>query len=342
VNILVDIIHPAHVHFFRNAINIWAQKGHNITITARQKDVTLQLLNNFNLEHTCLSKVGKGLTGLGIELITRDLKLWNFCRKAKPDILTGISGIFIAHVGKMLNKPSIVWDDTEHQSKAHKLTWPLATRIMSPDCYLKKPVKKQTFYPGCHELAYLTPEYFKPDINLVKQAGINTDKPYCVIRLISWGAHHDVGQHGFDHKQIIQFLEKLSNHAQPYLSVEGNCPPQLQKYQLNIPVHLIHHALAFASLVVGEGSTMISEAACLGTPAIYVNTLKLGYINMLEKYGLIKQSTNMNNITEYCMNILAYPQTKQNALSARNKLLKDKTNVTELIVKTIINCSSAK
>ena len=335
MRILVDIIHPAHVHFFRNAINIWRQNGHEVAVTARQKDVTIALLENYKLEHMTLSKVGSGLSGLLCELIYRDIKLWKFCRKFKPDVLTGISGVFISHVGKLIGKPSVVWDDTEHQSKAHRITWPVATQIQSPDCYLKEPIAKQHLYKGFHELAYLRPEYFTPDKEIVSAVGINVDRPYCLVRLVSWGAHHDVGQSGFDAAKMIDFLEQLAKYAKPYLSVEGQCPPELEKYQLSVPVHQIHHVMAFARLVVGEGATMISEAAVLGTPAVYINTLGLGYINMLEEYGILKQTIKTDEALEYCLDFLRDENTQAKCERIRQKILNDKIDVTKYIVEIV-------
>ena len=43
--VLVDITHPAHVHFFRNAIDLWKDQGWQVLITARDKDICLQLLD---------------------------------------------------------------------------------------------------------------------------------------------------------------------------------------------------------------------------------------------------------------------------------------------------------
>ena len=43
-----------------------------------------------------------------------------------------------------------------------------------------------------------------------------------------------------------------------------------------------------SELYIGEGGTMASEAAVLGIPSIFVNSLELGYLNELEKkYGLV-------------------------------------------------------
>ena len=47
MNILIDIIHPAHVHFFRHAISEFEKRGHKVAVTARQKDVTIELLAVF-------------------------------------------------------------------------------------------------------------------------------------------------------------------------------------------------------------------------------------------------------------------------------------------------------
>ena len=51
MKILFDIGHPAHVHLFRNAVNILEKKGHELKITARDKDIALDLLNNYGFSY---------------------------------------------------------------------------------------------------------------------------------------------------------------------------------------------------------------------------------------------------------------------------------------------------
>jgi len=335
MNIVIDIIHPAHVHFFRHAISELQKRGHNVAVTARQKDVTIELLQNLGIPFTVLSKVGKGRVGLAWELITRDIRLWKFCRRFKPDVLTGISGMFVAHVGTLLRKPSIVWDDSEHQKLAHTITWPFATEIHNPDSYYTPPGKKQHFYPGCHDLAYLHPNRFTPSAEIVKELGINPDQRYCIIRFVSWGAHHDVGQHGFAENKKLHFINAITEYARPYITSEGVLPPELAEYQLRIPVHQFHHVLAFASLCVTEGATVASEAAVLGTPAVYVNTLKAGCIDMFAEYGLLKQTTDTQQALDLSLAYLKDEQTKEKCQAARRKFLADKIDVTDYIVKTI-------
>ena len=45
LRIAVDITHPAHFHFFKNSIQAWQDRGHDVLILSRDKDLTLQLLD---------------------------------------------------------------------------------------------------------------------------------------------------------------------------------------------------------------------------------------------------------------------------------------------------------
>jgi len=334
MRILIEVTHPAHVHFFRNAIEEFGKRGHTVAVTARQKDITVQLLENYNIPYTLLSKMGVGRFGLIKELIIRDFRLWNFCRQFKPDILTGISAVFAAHVGFVRRRPVVIWDDTEHAG-AHKLADPFARVICTPDCYKKSLGKKQRRYAGCHELAYLHPKRFKPDIEIVRSFGVNPEEKYCIVRFVSWQAHHDVGQRGIADEEKFEFIKGLSSYAKPYITSEAALPRELEQYRLPVPAHLIHHIMAFSSLYVGEGATMASESAVLGVPSVYINTLKLGYIDMLEEYGLVKQTTDTKEAFEKSVSWLVDPEANEKCLAAREKLLSEKIDVTEYIVETL-------
>jgi predicted glycosyltransferase len=338
VRILVEVTHPAHVHFFRYAIDEFKERGHEVAVTTRQKDVTVDLLNHLGIPFTILSKVSSSKLGLFGELIFRDFRLLNFCRKFKPDVLTGISGVFAAHVGFLLRRPVVVWDDTEIANIAHKIAYPFVKSIYSPDCFAKDFGKKHHLYPGLHELAYLHPNRFTADAEIIKGLGIEPSERYCIIRFVSWQAHHDVGQYGFADKDKLTFIREIAKHARPYITSEAPLPPAFEQYRLNIPPHLIHHVMAFADLYVGEGATMATESAVLGVPAVYISTLQLGNMNMLRGYSLLKQTCDTQTALKYCIDWLANSQTKQNCSAARRKLLKDKIDVTPFVVETIERC----
>jgi len=337
MRILIDIGHPSDVHFFHNAIKKLKDRGHKVAVTIRDTNITSKLLKSFNIPYTSLTPKGTHRLLGPFRLIMRDFLLWKYCLKFKPDLLTGINGAFVTHVGFMLRKPSILWEDTEHYKLMHRLAWPFATAIYSPDCYTLPPIKKQRLYPGCHELAYLHPNNFTPDKKTVKNLGINPDEKYCIIRLCAWMAHHDIGQHGIQQNKTLDFVKTVEKYARVYISGEKGLPDELKKYQLNTPLHQVHHVMAFADLCISEGATMASESAILGVPTIYINTLKLGYINMWENYGILKQTTDTEKALEYAVDSLKDPNSKNKVNTIREKILSDKIDVKKFIIDTIEN-----
>ena len=96
MRILVDITHPAHAHFFRHPIELWRERGHQVAITSRRKDIAVELLDSFGFEHHELGTARSGLIGLAIELPVRTARLCRRIRQFRPDVMTAIGGVFIA------------------------------------------------------------------------------------------------------------------------------------------------------------------------------------------------------------------------------------------------------
>ena len=105
MKIIIDILHPAHVHVFRNFIQEMQQRGHTILITARKKDVSIQLLDHYGFNYIKISDKAKKSYKLPIELLFRNFKFYKICKQFKPDILMGIMGPTIAIVGAFMSIP---------------------------------------------------------------------------------------------------------------------------------------------------------------------------------------------------------------------------------------------
>jgi predicted glycosyltransferase len=335
MKVLVDINHPSQVHLFKYVIAELRKRGHNVIVTASQKDVSYKLLDAYGIDYIKMGTYGDTFAKKLINLFVLDFRMFKVVFKHRPDVLTGLGSFRIAHAGFLCGKKTLILEDTEHSTGQIALYKPFATNILTPSCFISDYGKKQIRYEGCHELAYLRPERFTPDREVAKKFGIDISEKYCVIRFVSWRASHDIGQHGIIDGQKLNFIKEISKYARPYLSSEAQLPMELASYRLNVPPHLIHHIMAFASLYVGEGATMASESAILGVPAVYVNTLRLGYIDMHEKYGLLKQTADIQQAVKYCIDWLTDPQTKQTCAKARQKFLAEKIDVTDYIVKTI-------
>ena len=56
MKILIDINHPAHVHYFRNFIKVMESKGHQFCVINRDSKMINQLLDIYGIEHTIRNK----------------------------------------------------------------------------------------------------------------------------------------------------------------------------------------------------------------------------------------------------------------------------------------------
>ena len=61
MTILIDIGHPAHVHYFKNAINILQDKGHNFVITARDRKGVHYLLDDYSFPYISRGSGGSNI-----------------------------------------------------------------------------------------------------------------------------------------------------------------------------------------------------------------------------------------------------------------------------------------
>jgi len=338
MKILVDVLHPAHVHFFRYAIREWQAHGHQVLVTARDKDLTLQLLTAYDIEYTKISDYGRGLWGLGWELLCRNLKLFTIARRFRPDILLGISGVSISPVGRLLGRPAIMFTDTEYATWSNAISVPFASRVCTPTCFKKDFGRKHVRYNGYHELAYLHPNFFTPQARILQELGIRADEPYFVLRFVSWQAAHDIGEGGIAPAARQEVISTLSQYGRVFISSEAPLAQKWQKYQLKLAPEKIHHLLAYASLYLGESPTMATESAILGTPAILVSSWASGLGNMQElaqKYGLMFCFTDEKQAEAKALKLVCQPGVKQHWQKKAKILGQEKIEVTPWLVKLV-------
>ncbi|MBN1502113.1 DUF354 domain-containing protein [Candidatus Woesearchaeota archaeon] len=335
MRIIFDINHPADVHQFRNTIKVLQQKGHKILVTARDKDVTYELLEAYKIPYI-RRKGYKGVLGKAIGLIRINHFLYKTAKKFKPDLMIGSSGnCYIAQVSKLLGKPSVVFTDTEFATIQNWLIFPFSDKICTPSCFYLDLGSKQVRYDGYKEIAYLHPDYFTPDPKVPRQIGVKKGEKYVLIRLVAFQASHDIGYSGI--KNIKEHIVKLEKYCRVFISSERELHSDLKKYQLTLPPEKVHSALSYADLFIGESSTMASESAVLGTPAIFISDTTRGYIEDLIKYGLVYRygSKNTNQALHKACEIIKKKNSRKGYQEKRKKLLKDKIDVTKWMVQYI-------
>ncbi len=334
MKILIDILHPAHVHFFRNFRTDMIELGHEIVVTAREKDVAVDLLEEYGITYQLLSKQGRGIK-LAVELLQRTWRLVKIVRTEKPDMMVGIMGPCIALAGRLTGTPAVVFYDTEFAKQTNWFTYPLAHSVCTPDCYKGAVRGKHVTYAGYHELAYLHPRRFKPDPTRVREFGLEVGEPFSLLSFVSWEAVHDVREKGLTLDQKRSLIEELSSHGRVVISSETDLPEEFESFQLRGPVSGIHHLLAHAEMIIGESATMASEAAVLGVPAVFIATTGRGYTDdQQERYRLVDYFTE-DRFDEAMTAIAArFADGSPRELSrpAREKMLAEKIDVTHWMV----------
>jgi predicted glycosyltransferase len=259
--------------------------------------------------------------------------MFNLARKFKPDIITGINNTIAAHVSKVTNAKSIIFTDTEHATLANNITFPFSNVVCTPSCFKKDIGKKQVRYDGYHELAYLHPNYFKPNSAVLEEIGLSKDEIFFILRFVTWGASHDIGQHGIQDR--IKLIHELEKYGRVLISSEGPLDMGLEKYNIKVSPDKMHDLLYYATLYLGEGATMATESAILGTPSIYVSSLvgTMGnFIELEQKYGLMYNYNDSDKAMKKAVELIQKPQIKKEWSKKRETLLKDKINVTEFMV----------
>lgn len=339
MKILFNISHPAHAHLFKNAIRLLESKGHECLITIINKDVTINLMEKEGFQYVVVGQARGSFLGKALETIIIETRLLKIVSDFKPELLVGgVGNIYVAHVGKLSRIPSIVFDDTEHSKLELLLMLPFISTILTPDSYMINLGKKQVRYKGFHELAYLHPNRYKPNPDVLRDIGLSEDDRFIIVRFVSWEASHDVGQHGVRDKYGL--VKELERYGRVLITSEGNVPPELITYQVRISPEKMHDLLNYASLYIGEGATMATEAAVLGTPSILISSLvgTMGnFIELEETYHLLFSCEDDEIALNKAKMILTNPNSKDEWLVKCKQMLNDKVDMTSLMVQCIEN-----
>ena len=359
MNILIDIAHPAHVHLLRNFYKEMTDKGHRVIVTVKDIPAAMQLLDLYKIPYIFLGKKYDNLVMKGVEQLIYNLKVWRIAVSNHIQLSIGTS-VTLAHVSKMCRMKSIILDDDDDAVEPlfAKYAHPFADVILSPMGTPRKS-KKTVYYPAYHELAYLYPARFTPDVSVLDDAGIPYEKqadgqvrvlqPYFVLRFNAFKAHHDVGVVGLTIENKRRLVELLSRYGKVFITTERNIDEEFKPYQLRVSPDKAHSLMYFATMLVGDSQTMTSESAVLGTPAIRCNTF-VGRIHYLEEeehtyqltYGFRpEQSKQMFQKIEELLSLGA-DNLKQEWGTRRQHLLQDKIDYTAYQVWFVENYPQSK
>ena len=346
MKILIDIAHPAHVHLIKNSYFELKSKGHTVIVTVKDIPSAIQLLKLFEIPYVYLGGKSDSLVGKGFLQLKFNFLLWKIVLREKIDIAFG-SSLTVAQLSKFTRVKSIILDDDDDEVEPLfvKYAHPAADTILSPACAIRK-TTKMIGYAGYHELAYLHPNRFTPDISVLNEIGVLPDEKYFILRFNAFKAHHDAGVQGLSIENKRRIIELLKPFGRVFITTERNIDEEFKPYQLKVSPDKAHSLMYYATMLIGDSQTMTSEAAIMGTPAIRCNTFvrRISYLEEEEftynlTYGFLPNDSDamFSKINE----LLVFPDLKQEWQVRRAKMLTEKIDVTAFFVWFIENYPSS-
>ncbi len=337
MRVLFDVTHPAQVHFFKELIWKLQREGHETLVATREKDVAVPLLAGLKIPYRCLTRKGDGMIGMGRELLARYVGILNLARQFRPHVMLAQTGVSIGLVGALLHIPRLVLEEAEHAKLQQMLGLPFATRIFTGIGYTKSFGPRQVHFRGVWVQSYLHPNYYRPSTKPLIDAGIDPSQPYIVLRTVSWSAAHDRGLRGLTEAQLHDVVHRLQRFGRVVISAEGELPASLRELRNPVAVHHVHDLLAHAKLYIGEGGTMAAEAAVLGTPAVFCNHLRVGYLVALEKdFGLAFNTNSLLEGLPVAESLLARPHLAEEWRTKHERLMEQTEDITEFMHNLIV------
>lgn len=349
MRILFCLNHPAHFHLCKNIIENLKGKGNDVFIIARKKDVLLDLLKGYEYYLIPVDK-GQTLTQKFKLLFKSNKSLLEYVDKIKPDFVTG-TGLF-CDVTRKRNIPSYLMAEDDVITNlpiflTGVLYYNTFSGLLSPItcnnfCWNRKTIK----YSGFQKLAYLHPNRFETDKEVVNKYFLSNEK-YFILRFAKLNAYHDLNAKGITTEIAQRLIDILRKHGNIYITSERSLEPQFEKYRLNIDPVDIHHILSCATLMIGDSQSMAVEAAMLGTPSIRFNDFagRIGVLEELEhKYGLTYgiKTSRPEQLFAKVEELLAKPNLKEEFAKRREKMLSEKIDVTAFFTWFIENYPESK
>jgi predicted glycosyltransferase len=335
MKILIDIGHPAHVHYFKNIARHFIFNNGRVLFTTRDKDVAIHLLKAYKFDFINFGKNFKSIFGKIWGGVYFTFRFFLIAFRFRPTFIFNASP-YSAFVSYILRIPHISLEDTFNMEQV-KLYLPFTKVVFTGDYYHTVLGKKEIKYSGYQELLYLHPNYFKPDPSILDVLGIKRNEKYVIIRFVSWSSSHDVGHKGISYENKIRAVQEFSKYGKVFITSEKELPDELKPYQIRLPPEKMHDAMSYASLIYGESATMVSEGAVLGVPGIFLDdTGRLYTKEQGEKYGLVFNFTESLEDQEKSIKkgveLLTAPGIKDEWQKRRERMLADKIDVAAFMV----------
>jgi len=304
MRILIDILHPADVNFFKNAVRILIEKNADIVIIIRPRGRIIEILRNElpDIQFRLIGKYYNDTSGKIFDFVVRNLKLLTFLRRNDFDLCTS-HGFFVGITSFFCKIPSVIFADDYEYKLTYYLSKFFGDYFIIPTS-IPTTGKNVLRYRGFKELAYLHPRYFKPNLKILGQYGIRPSN-YVFVRETSQTSLNYKNIQQVDLLEVVHKLNDLGLDV--VLSLEDKKKKRYLKDEciiLEEPVEDIFSLMHFALFTISFGDTMARESCLVGTPTIYMGKRNMIINKEFIRKGCMFKVDNKGQLNATMINII--------------------------------------
>jgi len=317
MKILIDIIHPADVNFYKEAVKQLEKRGHQITFTViNRRNLQEIVMHEFPKNEIIPLGVHKGsFAGKVLNIMSRERLFLKLFRERKFDVVSSF-GFYPGMTSWMRHIKSVNF----HDDKEYRLNYFLTSRFASKFI----PIHGQTY----KELAYIRNVSDK----VLKKLRVQKDK-YVYVRDVSSKSLNYKDSTLFDYSKAFTYIRK-KGYKIIYDSESGKSysdtivPPRpLLSEEMN-------GMKKNAALIITSGDTVLREAALSGVPVIYTSKRQMAINENLTKMFLTaKDPDDLLMAVEE----LLTKQAKQDQKKKAKAIINECEDMTKMIVEAIIS-----
>jgi predicted glycosyltransferase len=336
LKIWFDILTPKQVMFFRRAVNLLHNSGHEVLSTSRKYREAVELARIKKLDLTFVgSHGGADRYNKLREGARRTYELAKVVKQFGPDVAVTFSSPEGSRVAFGLGIRHIGFNDSPHAEAVAKLTIPLTSKLYCPWVIPRYAwsgygiAKKNIVHYRALDPAAWLKHHNNDDIQEVKQ-----ERKMILLRLEESKASYIADKKINTIKMIDRFVDELWQSANIVVLCRYKDQIADIESRYGNKVQVLRNVVEGTNLIkstqlfVGAGGTMTAEAALLGKPTISIAPIQFYVEKYLIRSGLVKRAIDSRSLVRLGTKMMSdkgYVQTQQKRAARILRRMEDPT-----------------
>ena len=322
MRIWFDILTPKQVMFFKPAMDLFREDGHELLCTSREYREVVELSKIKQIHLKIVGRHGgAGKYEKLCESANRIFELSHMIKQFEPDVAIAFSSPEASRVAFGLGISHIGFNDSPHAEAVARLTIPLMDHLFSPWVIPYSawntfgiPKSRITRYRALDAAAWLKRYRLSLSLtsDLVNEIGLEVSKKNILIRLEETKASYIADK---KIENTISMVDAIVDNLSVATNIIILCRYEDQILEItkryegkayvmqNVPDGIL--LISLADLFIGAGGTMTAEASLLGKPTISIAPVRFYVEKYLINSGLVKRAVGSRDLVRLSKRMLS-------------------------------------